>query len=202
MKTISILVPCYNESSSLPLLFNELEKLANECNTYNWEYLFVNDGSSDDTLSVLRQLRNTCQRVNYIDLSRNYGKEIAMMAGIDHATGDSLVIMDADLQHPPHIIKEMIVKWEEGFDDIYAKRLSRGKESFFRKQLSLLYYRILNKYSKIDILPNVGDFRLLDRKCINALKQIRENNPCGRRLKGPALASDIRGRFREKRRYA
>ncbi len=176
MKTISILVPCFNESSSLPLLFNELEKLANECNTYNWEYIFVNDGSSDNTLSVLRQLRATCPRVNYIDLSRNYGKEIAMMAGIDHATGDSLVIMDADLQHPPHVIKEMIVKWEEGFDDIYAKRLSRGKESFFRKQLSLLYYKILNKYSKINVLPNVGDFRLLDRKCIDALKQIRENN--------------------------
>lgn len=176
MKTISVLVPCYNESGSLPLLFEELEKVANECSTYAWEYIFVNDGSSDETLSILRRLRASCSRVNYLDLSRNYGKEIAMMAGIDYATGDCLVIMDADLQHPPHIIKPMIVKWEEGYDDVYAKRLSRGKESHLRKKLSLWYYRILSKYSRLAVLPNVGDFRLLDRKCIDALKQIRENN--------------------------
>ena len=175
-KTTSVLVPCYNESGSLPLLFSELEKTANECPSYDWEYVFVNDGSKDDTLSVLRHLRESCQRVNYIDLSRNYGKEIAMMAGIDHAQGDCLIIMDADLQHPPHVIKEMLAKWEEGYDDVYAKRLSRGKESFLRKRLSLLYYRILNKSSRIDVLPNVGDFRLLDRKCVDALKQMRENN--------------------------
>lgn len=176
MKTISVLVPCYNESASLPFLFNELEKVANECSSYSWEYIFVNDGSSDKTLSVLRQLRNVCPRVNYIDLSRNYGKEIAMMAGIDYATGDCLVIMDADLQHPPKVIKQMIEKWLDGFDDVYAKRLTRGKESFLRKRLSLLYYKILNKYSRLTVLPNVGDFRLLDRKCIDALKSMRENN--------------------------
>jgi len=176
MKTVSVLVPCYNESDSLPLLFAELEKVANECTAYAWEYYFVNDGSADDTLAVLRQLRASSPRVNYIDLSRNYGKEIAMMAGFDNAHGDCLVIMDADLQHPPHVMKQMIEKWEEGFDDVYAKRLTRGKESFLRKQLSLFYYRLLNKYSHLNVLPNVGDFRLLDRKCIDALKQMRENN--------------------------
>ena len=176
MKTVSVLVPCYNESDSLPILFAELEKVANECTAYAWEYYFVNDGSADETLTVLRQLRAASPRVNFIDLSRNYGKEIAMMAGFDHANGDCLVIMDADLQHPPHVIKQMIEKWEEGFDDVYAKRLTRGKESFLRKQLSLFYYRLLNKYSRLNVLPNVGDFRLLDRKCIDALKQMRENN--------------------------
>lgn len=176
MKTISVLVPCYNEAGSLPLLFAELEKVAGECNSYNWEYVFVNDGSSDKTLSVLRQLRESCPRVNYIDLSRNYGKEIAMMAGIDYAKGDCLVIMDADLQHPPCVIKQMIQKWIEGYDDVYARRLTRGKEPFLRKRLSLMYYKILNKSSRIDVLPNVGDFRLLDKKCVDALKQMREVN--------------------------
>lgn len=176
MKTISVLVPCYNEAGSLPLLFAELEKVAGECNSYNWEYVFVNDGSSDNTLSVLRQLRESCPRVNYIDLSRNYGKEIAMMAGIDYAKGDCLVIMDADLQHPPRVIKEMITKWEEDYDDVYARRLTRGKEPFLRKKMSLMYYKILNKSSRLDVLPNVGDFRLLDKKCVDALKQMREVN--------------------------
>ena len=176
MKTISILVPCYNESGSIPLLFDELEKVANVFVAYKWEYVFVNDGSTDDTLSILRKLRASSPRVNFIDLSRNYGKEIAMMAGIDNATGDCLVIMDADLQHPPQIIKQMIAKWQEGYDDVYAKRLSRGKEPFLRKKLTLLYYKMLNKYSRLNVLPNVGDFRLLDRKCVDALRQMRENN--------------------------
>lgn len=175
-KTVTVLIPCYNESKSLPLLVPELEKIALSNSQYNWEYLFINDGSRDGTLEVLRQLRHQYQRVNFIDLSRNFGKEVAMLAGFDNAKGDCTIIMDADLQHPPQVIPSMLKKWEEGYDDIYAKRLSRGKESRFRKRLSLMYYRILKKTTRIDILPNVGDFRLLDCKCINALKQMRENN--------------------------
>ena len=109
-----------------------------------------------------------------MDLSRNYGKESAMLAGFDYVTGDCMVIMDADLQHPPHIIKEMLAKWEDGYDDVYAKRRTRGKEPWLRKQLSLLFYKLLNKTTRVEMLNNVGDFRLLDRKCINALKQMRE----------------------------
>ena len=175
-KLISILIPCYNEAQSLPILIPKLEDIANNLKQYDWEFLCVNDGSKDNTLEVLRELRQIYNRVNYIDLSRNYGKENAMLAGFDYVKGDCMVIMDADLQHPPHVILQMLEKWEEGYDDVYASRLTRGKESWLRKKLSLLYYRILQRSTRLEVLPNVGDFRLLDRRCINALKQMRENN--------------------------
>ena len=175
-KLISILIPCYNEAQSLPILIPKLEDLANNLKQYDWEFLCVNDGSKDNTLEVLRELRVVYNRINYIDLSRNYGKENAMLAGFDYVKGDCMVIMDADLQHPPHVIVQMLEKWEEGNDDVYASRLTRGKESWLRKKLSLLYYRILQRSTRLEVLPNVGDFRLLDRRCINALKQMRENN--------------------------
>ena len=175
-KLISILIPCYNEAQSLPILIPKLEDIANNLKHYDWEFLCVNDGSKDNTLEVLRELRKEYNRVNYIDLSRNYGKENAMLAGFDYVKGDCMVIMDADLQHPPHVIIQMLEKWEEGNDDVYASRLSRGKESWLRKKLSLLYYRILQRSTRLEVFPNVGDFRLLDRRCINALKQMRENN--------------------------
>ena len=175
MKKISILIPCYNEEKSLPLLYPELVKLMDGNPAYEWELMFVNDGSRDDTLKVLQQLRQQDKRVNYVDLSRNFGKENAMLAGFDYVTGDCMVIIDADLQHPPTLIPEMIRWWEQGYDDVYAKRLSRGKESWLRRRLSLLFYKLLQSSSRFDVLQNVGDFRLLDRKCINALKRMRES---------------------------
>lgn len=174
MKKISILIPCYNEEASLPLLYNELVKLMNSHSNYAWEILMINDGSKDRTLEIIKDLRKKDNRICYVDLSRNFGKEKAMLAGFDYVTGDCMVIMDADLQHPPYIVNEMITKWEAGYDDVYAKRKSRGKEPWLRKQFSLLFYKILQKTTKIEILPNVGDFRLLDRKCIESLKQLRE----------------------------
>ena len=175
MKKISILIPCYNEEKSLPMLYPELVKLMDGHPGYDWELLFVNDGSTDDTLTVLRQLRQQDARVNYVDLSRNFGKEAAMLAGFDYVTGDCMVIIDADLQHPPTLIPEMIKCWEQGYDDVYAKRRTRGKESWLRKRLSLQFYKILQSSSRFDVLQNVGDFRLLDRCCINALKKMRES---------------------------
>ena len=180
-KKISLLIPCYNEEKSLPLLYDAIQKLASENTSFDWEFLFINDGSRDNTLSVLEQLRSQDQRCCYVDLSRNYGKEAAMLAGFDFVTGDAVVIMDADLQHPPHVIPQMIAKWQEGYDDVYARRLTRGKESWLRKRLSLAYYRMLTRSCRIDVLPNVGDFRLLDRQCIEALKTLREQ---GRYTKG------------------
>lgn len=174
MKKISILIPCYNEEASLPLLYNELVKLMNFHSDYIWEVLMINDGSKDRTLEIIKDLRKKDNRICYVDLSRNFGKEKAMLAGFDYVTGDCMVIMDADLQHPPYIVNKMITKWEAGYDDVYAKRKSRGKEPWLRKQFSLLFYKILQKTTKIEILPNVGDFRLLDRKCIESLKQLRE----------------------------
>lgn len=174
MKKISILIPCYNEEASLPLLYKELIKLMDFNSNYAWEVLMINDGSKDRTLEIIKNLRKKDNRICYVDLSRNFGKEKAMLAGFDYVTGDCMVIMDADLQHPPYIVNEMIIRWETGYDDVYAKRKSRGKEPWLRKQFSLLFYKILQKTTKIEILPNVGDFRLLDRKCIESLKQLRE----------------------------
>ncbi|MCU6779085.1 glycosyltransferase family 2 protein [Phocaeicola fibrisolvens] len=175
MKKISILVPCYNEEASLPMLYSELVKVMNLCDSYDWEVLFINDGSCDNTLSVIKDLRRKDMRISYVDLSRNFGKENAMLAGFDYVTGDCMVIMDADLQHPPHVILKMLEKWEEGYEDVYAKRITRGKESWIRKRASLLFYSLLQKTTRIEILQNVGDFRLLDRCCIEALKSLRES---------------------------
>ena len=175
MKKVSILIPCYNEEKSLPMLYPELVKLMDGHPGYEWELIFVNDGSIDGTILELKRLRQQDSRVNYVDLSRNFGKEAAMLAGFDYVTGDAVVILDADLQHPPTLITDMIKYWEQGYDDVYAKRSTRGKESWLRRRLSLLFYKILQQSSRFDVLPNVGDFRLLDRKCINALKKMRES---------------------------
>ena len=174
-KKVSILVPCYNEEKSLPVLYEQLKQLMNGHQEFEWQVLLVDDGSKDSTLQVCKTLRQTDDRVAYIGLSRNFGKERAMLAGFDHATGDCLVIMDADLQHPPHVIPQMLQYWQEGYEDVYAKRNDRGKESWLRRKLTLAYYKLLQKSAKIDVLPNVGDFRLLDRKCVDALKTMRES---------------------------
>ena len=174
MKKVTLLIPVYNEEAMLPALYQRLIELINRNDTYEWEILFINDGSSDQTLDVIRQLRQTDNRVNFVNLSRNFGKEIAMLAGFDYTTGDCCVIMDADLQDPPELVDRMLQYWEEGYDDIYAKRRSRGEESWLRRRLSLAFYKILQNMSRIDILPNVGDFRLLDRRCVLTLRHLRE----------------------------
>ena len=175
MKKITILIPCYNEERSLPLLYPELKALMDSQSNYDWEVLFVNDGSKDSTLSLIKTLRVADSRIHFVNLSRNFGKENAMLAGFDYATGDCMVIMDADLQDPPSLIPQMLEYWEQGYEDVYAKRANRGKESWLRKKLSLLFYKILDHSTRFDVLQNVGDFRLLDRCCINALKQLRES---------------------------
>ena len=163
MKKISIMIPCYNEQESLPLLYKALYAVMEDqrvSSKYDFEIMLVNDGSADSTLAVMRQLHKEDNRVSYIDLSRNFGKENAMMAGFDYVTGDCCIIMDADLQDPPEVIFQMIEKWEEGYEDVYAKRISRGKESWLRRRLSMHFYKLLNKLSKVEMLQNVGDFRL------------------------------------------
>ena len=175
MRKVSLLIPFYNEQEVLPTLFERIRILIDENSKYKWEILLVNDGSSDNSLCLVKQMRLRDERFRYIDLSRNFGKETAMLAGLDYVTGDCVVIMDADLQHPPEVIPDMVKLWEEGYDDIYGKRNSRGKEPWLRKKLSLLYYRLLQKTTKVQVLQNVGDFRLLDRICIDALCSMRES---------------------------
>ncbi len=175
MKKVTLLIPVYNEEENLPTLYQRLTELIGRNGNYEWEILFVNDGSSDHTLDAIRSLRQKNPQVNYVNLSRNFGKEIAMLAGFDFTTGDCCVIMDADLQDPPELVDQMLAYWEEGYDDIYAKRRSRGEESWMRRKLSLTFYKLLQKMSRIDILPNVGDFRLLDRRCVLTLRRLREH---------------------------
>lgn len=174
MKKVSILIPCYNEEKSLPLLYYELKKLMDSQPEYVWEVLCVNDGSKDNTHKILYDLRKDDERINFLNLSRNFGKENAMLAGFDYITGDCMVIIDADLQDPPSLIPQTLEYWEQGYQDVYAKRDDRGKESWFRKECSLLFYKILDKSTRFDVLQNVGDFRLLDRQCVDALRKMRE----------------------------
>lgn len=172
---ISILIPAYNEELVLEKLYRRLSKLANETPAYDFEFLFINDGSRDKTLSILQEYAEIDTRVAYINLSRNYGKEIAMIAGFDYVKGDACVIIDADLQDPPELIPEMIKYWQEGYDDVYARRASRMGETYLKKLTSRLFYRTLQTVSQIPIQQDTGDFRLLSRRCIDALKQFRES---------------------------
>ncbi len=174
MKKISIIVPTYNEEETLNLLYERLNPIIDK-NNYEFEVLFVNDGSKDNTLDIIRKLREKDSRISYIDFSRNFGKEIAMMAGMDYAKGDAIIFMDADLQDPPELIPELVKYWEQGYDDVYARRKSRQGETFFKKITSKAYYKILQKLTKVEIQQDTGDFRLLDKRCVNALKKMRES---------------------------
>ncbi|PID30394.1 glycosyltransferase [Candidatus Saccharibacteria bacterium] len=175
MKSITILIPAYNEQEVLTQLMERLGKLARDNTKYRWEFLFVNDGSRDATLETIVHYAERDQRVSYVNLSRNYGKEIAMIAGLDHIKSNAVVIIDADLQDPPELIPEMISWWEKGFDDVYARRKSRSGESWLKRLTSALYYRVLRASTSIPIQVDTGDFRLLDQRCVEALRQFRES---------------------------
>lgn len=174
-KLITILVPAYNEEDVLNMLYERVSKIMNSLSNYNFEMLFINDGSTDKTLDILKELRKNDNRICYLNLSRNYGKEIAMIAGLDYSKGDAVIIIDADLQDPPELIPEMISYWEDGYDDVYAKRKSRKGETWLKKFTSKMYYKTLQSVTKIQIQKDTGDFRLLDRRCVEALKQFRES---------------------------
>lgn len=174
-KLVSLLIPCYNEEHSIPHLYEELDCVL-ETVDYDFEILFVNDGSTDGTLSIIEQLHQQDPKVSFVSLSRNFGKENAMLAGFDYVNGDCVIILDADLQDPPLLIPKMISYWEQGYHDVYARRADRGKESWLRHWLTMRFYRILSHSAPFETLPNVGDFRLLDRQCIEALRQLRERD--------------------------
>ena len=176
MKKITILVPAYNEEEALPFLYERVSKIMDEMKNYEFELLFVNDGSKDNTLNEIKELRKKDKRISYVDFSRNFGKEIGMIAGLDYATGDCVIIMDADLQDPPELIPQMVELWEQGYDDVYAQRKSRAGETWLKKFTSKMYYKVLQSLTKVEIQKDTGDFRLLDRRCVNALKRLRETD--------------------------
>jgi len=176
MKLITLIIPCYNEEKSLPFMFRRLANLAKTApREYDFEFLFINDGSRDDTLKILQQEAEHNPQISYLNFSRNFGKEIAVAAGLDHADGDAVVIMDADGQEPPELIPEMIKWWEKGYDDVYARR-NKTRESFAKKFTSKMYYRTLQRMTRVPIQIDTGDFRLFSRRCVLALRQIRETS--------------------------
>ena len=170
---ISIILPIYNEqdglASFMQSLENELTKLKEDV-----EVIFINDGSIDDSLVLIKNYCDSNNRYKYLDLSRNFGHQIAVTAGIDHALGDKIVLMDADGQDPPSVIPEMLAKMEEGYDVVYAKRVKRQEESFLKKMTASFFYKLLNKITSIEIPVDTGDFRIMNRKIVEGLKKMPE----------------------------
>lgn len=175
-KLITIIIPAYNEEEALPKCLSRITKLIDSEESYDFEVLLIDDGSKDKTVEIIKKKRTEDKRFNYVTFSRNFGKEIAIMAGLDYAKGDAVIFIDADLQDPPEVIPKLIKYWEEGYDDVYAKRRSRKGETWLKKWTSKMYYRILQKMSSVEIQKDTGDFRLLDRRCVNALKKMRETS--------------------------
>lgn len=179
---ISIIVPCYNEEEALPIFYGEIDIVSKLMKNVNFEFLFVNDGSKDDTLGVMRDLSKKDKRIRYISFSRNFGKEAAMYAGLENATGDYVAIMDADLQDPPTLLPDMYGSiMEEEYDCVATRRVSRVGEPKIRSFFARMFYKIINKISKTDIVDGARDFRLMTRQMVDAIIDMKE---CNRFSKG------------------
>lgn len=176
MKLITYIFPVHNEAGNIELLHKTLsDTVKQKSSTYNFEFIFINDGSTDDSLSELNKLQKKDKRVVVINFARNFGHQLSVTAGLDNSKGDAVIIMDSDLQDPPSVSLELIDKWEEGYDVVYAQRRTR-KDTFFKKLSASLFYWLLQKLADIDIPRNTGDFRLIDRRAVDALGQFREHN--------------------------
>ena len=171
---ISMVCPAYNEAEGIPLFLEKLVPVLEKIGK-SYEIVFVNDGSEDATLDVLKEEKKRFPRIRIINLSRNFGKEAALTAGLEHARGEAVIPIDTDLQHPPRIIAEFVAKWEEGYDVVAGRRLTRTGEHPLKKMAAHLFYRLHNKISDIEIPADIGDFRLMSRKVVEALKLLPEN---------------------------
>ncbi|MDB5166498.1 MAG: putative glycosyltransferase [Candidatus Saccharibacteria bacterium] len=176
IKTVSYIFPIYNESENIDLLYKTMNDLLRQhAAEYLYELIFVNDGSTDDSLQKLLSLEKQDDRITVINFARNFGHQLAVTAGLDFAKGDAVIIMDSDMQDPPRVSFELLDKWKEGYDVVYAQRRTR-KDTFFKRVTADIFYRVLQKLSDIDIPRNTGDFRLVDRKVVTALSAFREHN--------------------------
>jgi dolichol-phosphate mannosyltransferase len=174
-KRISYIFPIYNEEGNIDLLYKTMDSLLAKHKEYEYEIIFINDGSRDTSIDMLIELQQKDKRITVINFARNFGHQLAVTAGLDHSTGDAVIIMDSDMQDPPKVSFELIKKWEEGYEVVYAQRKSR-KDGLFKKLTASLFYRTLQKLADIDIPRNTGDFRLMDRKVVNELNKFRERN--------------------------
>ncbi|NCF19362.1 MAG: glycosyltransferase [Haliea sp.] len=172
---LSVVIPVYNEVDVLPEFYRRMADVARGVDG-RVELIFVDDGSIDGSLQILHDLSVVDPRVAVLELSRNFGKEIAMTAGLDHARGDAVVVIDADLQDPPELIPEMISHWRDGYDVVYAKRTARVGESFLKKSTAYLFYRVIGSLSRVSIPRDTGDYRLLSRRAVDAVIELREQH--------------------------
>ena len=176
-KILTIIVPCYNEELALPFFYQEIDKVSKELKELNFELIFINDGSKDKTLEVLKEYHQKDKRVKYISFSRNFGKEAAMYAGLEHAKGDYVTIMDADLQDPPSLLKEMYrLAEEEGYECIGTRRVTRKVEPPIRSFCARMFYKIINRLSKVEMVDGARDYRFMSRKMVNAILELKEYN--------------------------
>ena len=177
MDKISIIVPCYNEEEAMPIFYEEIVNVAKEMKKTDFEFIFVNDGSRDKTLQVARELHEKDERVRYVSFSRNFGKEAAMLAGLEAARGDYVAIMDVDLQDPPYLIKEMYDTLKtEDYDCVATRRVSRDGEPPIRSFFARCYYKLINKISKTEIVDGARDFRLMTRQMVDSILELKEYN--------------------------
>ena len=172
--TISIIAPCYNEEETIEPFLRRIEEILTQINE-PYEIVFINDGSEDNTLNILLNTKQNFKNIRIINFSRNFGKEAALTAGLDKARGEAAIPIDVDLQDPPELIKELVAKWREGYDVVLAKRADRTSDSFAKRVSADLFYKLNGKISNVDIPNNVGDFRLMSKRVVEALKQLPEN---------------------------
>jgi len=175
LPTLSVVAPCFNEEGVLHELYRRISEVL-DGSSEMWELVLVNDGSRDRTPEIMRELHAQDERVKVVDFARNFGHQIAVTAGMDYAQGDAVVLIDADLQDPPELILEMLAKWREGYEVVYAIRAERKGETWFKEFTAKAFYRIIYKITDIDIPMDTGDFRLMDRKVVNALKTMHEKH--------------------------
>lgn len=179
MKLLTVIVPCYNEAESLPIFYEEIKKVAENFKKekVDFEFLFINDGSSDKTLEILRELSKKDKRVRYISFSRNFGKEAAMYAGLEHSRGDYVTLMDADLQDPPALLKEMYeIITKEDYDCVGTRRVTRKGEPPIRSFFARCFYKLINKISKTEMVDGARDYRLMTRQMVNSILEMKEYN--------------------------
>ncbi len=171
----SVVAPCYNEEGNLPELYRRVKEVMDQTDE-PWELVLINDGSADRTAEIMHELHVQDDRVHFIDFARNFGHQIAVTAGVDYAQGDAVVMIDSDLQDPPELVLEMIQKWREGYKVVYAVREERKGESWFKLFTAKLFYRLIYRITDVDIPLDTGDFRLMDRKVVDAMKQMKERH--------------------------
>ena len=198
---ISFVIPVYNEEANIPILYRELTTALAEV-PYSVEFIFVDDGSTDESLILIKQLAKSDSRLFYVELSRNFGHQYALKAGLDLSSGDAVITMDCDMQHPPEIIIELLSKWNEGFDVVYTRRSDDENMSWFKRTSSVMFYQLLNWLSELKLEKGTADFRLVSRNVLNAFRSIKESELFLRGLVKWAGFRQIAVDYKPSQRYA